>query len=336
MTLNEFHKRCTMHGGDWTSMYMSGIAEVDPELYKSLPELEYSFESLSFVVRHLCTDTVHLRYYKGLEPYILEWKDGRVIAHTKPSADLCRQVETYLYLHLWMRESQDPEVKQVLELATEVVDDPYVLVPLLESIVDKLPEVRRFMREVSYMYTDILPYAGVVEFEDFQRHYEEVCEEFAASPYEYLYVHRNHKQSLLHFTAKSNVANIKKLGLLPGSAMCDVGSAVYAYDIQTPADSVFPIACSFHDMQSDSCVVKFTVDDYYQCVYCKDTNGPIRYCVVPHAIPVEQIEGIADSPAEFLESLDTLAYLSKMGYPAFEVEACRGMDLADACRKLNG
>lgn len=79
MTFSDFVKQCRACGDDWTDMFMSGIQVVAPEVYEQMPDRSYSFQEVSFIVNHLCTDTQHLpicvsaetgetiEYYKGFK-----------------------------------------------------------------------------------------------------------------------------------------------------------------------------------------------------------------------------------------------------------------------------
>lgn len=62
MTFDEFLGHCTACGGNWTAMLMTGIKEVAPQVYEKLPDRDFDFNELCFIVNHLCHDRPHPRY----------------------------------------------------------------------------------------------------------------------------------------------------------------------------------------------------------------------------------------------------------------------------------
>lgn len=62
MTFNDFINECLDCGGNWTKMLMTGIKEVAPKIYESMPDRGYSFDEICFIVNHLCEDRPHFRY----------------------------------------------------------------------------------------------------------------------------------------------------------------------------------------------------------------------------------------------------------------------------------
>lgn len=56
MTLDTFMNHCTACGGNWTAMLMTGIKEVAPEVYDQMPDRNYEFDEVCFIVNHLCSD----------------------------------------------------------------------------------------------------------------------------------------------------------------------------------------------------------------------------------------------------------------------------------------
>lgn len=73
ITFDEFMARCTACGGNWTMMFLTGIEDCWPEVYKSMPSWTYAFEDVCFIVNALCTDKdttwcgVHVNKYRGFE-----------------------------------------------------------------------------------------------------------------------------------------------------------------------------------------------------------------------------------------------------------------------------
>lgn len=74
MTFDNFLHQCTMCGGNWTSMFLTGIKAVAPELYEALPDKNYSFDEVCFIVNHLCYDRPHTPFHVTL--------DGDLVEHT--------------------------------------------------------------------------------------------------------------------------------------------------------------------------------------------------------------------------------------------------------------
>lgn len=62
MTFNEFMENCTSCGGNWTAMLISGIKKVAPKVYMQMPDRDFRFEEICFIVNHLCEDRPHFRY----------------------------------------------------------------------------------------------------------------------------------------------------------------------------------------------------------------------------------------------------------------------------------
>ena len=75
MTFNNFMEHCTLCGGNWTAMLMTGIKAVAPEVYEKMPDRPYSFDEVCFIVNHLCYDRPHFRFNISIE--------GQIIEHTK-------------------------------------------------------------------------------------------------------------------------------------------------------------------------------------------------------------------------------------------------------------
>ena len=72
-TFDEFLGRCTACGGNWTAMFLTGIEACWPLVYANMPEWDYSFEDVSFIVSALCADKdttwagVHVDKFRGFE-----------------------------------------------------------------------------------------------------------------------------------------------------------------------------------------------------------------------------------------------------------------------------
>lgn len=73
MTLDTFMNHCTACGGNWTAMLMTGIKKVAPEVYDQMPDRNYEFDEVRFIVNHLCSDRPHFRYNISMKGYVLEW-----------------------------------------------------------------------------------------------------------------------------------------------------------------------------------------------------------------------------------------------------------------------
>jgi len=73
LTFDQFLSKCTMCGGNWTEMFLTGIEACWPEIYKSMPDWTYAFEDVCFVVNTLCCDKdttwagVHVDKFRGFE-----------------------------------------------------------------------------------------------------------------------------------------------------------------------------------------------------------------------------------------------------------------------------
>jgi hypothetical protein len=74
MTFNEFLEKCTLCGGNWTAMLMTGIKAVAPTIYEEMPDRSFSFDEVCFIVNHLCYDRPHFRFNISL--------NGEIIEHT--------------------------------------------------------------------------------------------------------------------------------------------------------------------------------------------------------------------------------------------------------------
>lgn len=72
MTFDEFLERCTLCGGNWTAMLMTGIQAVAPKVYEEMPDRGFSFDEVCFIVNHLCYDRPHFRFNISLEGHIIE------------------------------------------------------------------------------------------------------------------------------------------------------------------------------------------------------------------------------------------------------------------------
>lgn len=83
MRFDDFMKKCTACGGAWTSMLMSGVKEVAPDVWDAMPDRSYSFDEMCFIVNHLCYDRPHFRFNISLE--------GNVIEHTMDGKFLFRE-----------------------------------------------------------------------------------------------------------------------------------------------------------------------------------------------------------------------------------------------------
>lgn len=53
MSFDEFLNGCTLHGGNWSAMIMSGIKEFFPEYYESMEDKDYEFTELIEIIRNL-------------------------------------------------------------------------------------------------------------------------------------------------------------------------------------------------------------------------------------------------------------------------------------------
>lgn len=73
MKFDEFLSRCIPHGGNWTSMFLSGIKAVSPDLYDRLPDRKFEFDEVAFIVNHLCEDRPHFRYNISTNGQIIEF-----------------------------------------------------------------------------------------------------------------------------------------------------------------------------------------------------------------------------------------------------------------------
>lgn len=62
MRRKDFLEACTLCGGDWTRMFLTGIKALDPELWESLPDIVYEFDDVSFVANNMCSDTPHYQF----------------------------------------------------------------------------------------------------------------------------------------------------------------------------------------------------------------------------------------------------------------------------------
>lgn len=62
MKFDDFLKHCAAYGGNWTSMFMTGIKEVSPSIYDAMPDRSCEFDEVAFIVNHICEDRPHLRY----------------------------------------------------------------------------------------------------------------------------------------------------------------------------------------------------------------------------------------------------------------------------------
>ena len=72
MTFKQFLEECTMCGGNWTAMLITGIKKVAPEIYKEMPDRAFTCEEIIFIVNHLCYDRPHLRFHISLNGDIIE------------------------------------------------------------------------------------------------------------------------------------------------------------------------------------------------------------------------------------------------------------------------
>ena len=167
-----------------------------------------------------------------------------------------------------------------------------------------------------------------------------MCEEFSEARCDYLYTRRPGKHKLLHFTPKENANAIISEGINLSGEYCDVGCAVYAYDVYTPAADVFPLITQNKGFNSPFMVFLFETDGVYQCVHSKDTAAPLRYCVVRERIERYKIVDWGYDPVEFLEPMSALNYLERMGYPAELLLAYKcgeySLSIAEDCAVLNG
>ena len=80
MTFDEFLRHCDACGGNWTAMLISGIKTVAPGVYEQMPDMNYSFDDVVFIVNHLCYDRPHFRYNVSLNGLYVEHSgDGNFI-----------------------------------------------------------------------------------------------------------------------------------------------------------------------------------------------------------------------------------------------------------------
>lgn len=73
MKRQEFLNQCSACGGNWTAMIMSGIKEVAPEIYETMPDRAYDFDEVVFISNHLCYDAPHFRFNMSLGGHIIEY-----------------------------------------------------------------------------------------------------------------------------------------------------------------------------------------------------------------------------------------------------------------------
>lgn len=73
MKFDTFLSHCTMCGGNWTAMLLTGIKAVAPELHESLPDKTYSFDEVCFIVNHLCYDRPHVPHHITLDGNLVEF-----------------------------------------------------------------------------------------------------------------------------------------------------------------------------------------------------------------------------------------------------------------------
>ena len=52
-TLDEFLDKCTAHGSNWTAMFLSGIKAIDPWFFERMPEIDYEFDEVCWIAKHL-------------------------------------------------------------------------------------------------------------------------------------------------------------------------------------------------------------------------------------------------------------------------------------------
>lgn len=77
MTFDEFLDKCTP-SGNITRMLMSGVRAAFPTVWEQMPDRDYEYSELQFIVGNLCTDTAHRRYNLGMGGRVLEWYNGKL------------------------------------------------------------------------------------------------------------------------------------------------------------------------------------------------------------------------------------------------------------------
>lgn len=74
-TLDAFLNHCAACGGNWTRMFLTGIEDIDPALYRRMPDVSYSFDEVCWIVNHMieerCDRAFH--YDVSTEGRVWEW-----------------------------------------------------------------------------------------------------------------------------------------------------------------------------------------------------------------------------------------------------------------------
>ena len=114
MTLNDFLNHCTVCGGNWTAMFLTGLKEVAPDIYNAMPDRNYSFDEVVFIVNHLCEDRPHLRYNISLGHVIEFGTDGNFHFRDATEEEMAMTTEEFelKYNGIDMRKSEIETVKR--------------------------------------------------------------------------------------------------------------------------------------------------------------------------------------------------------------------------------
>lgn len=137
----------------------------------------------------------------------------------------------------------------------------------------------------SMILYDIIPWCGIVEYDDFKKDSESYLKKFYKSHKAcYLLLHHTDERTLIHWTTPDKIEPIKKSGLLPkGDEFSNFGKGIYCFDAKG-RDNTF-------GRNADERIigVMFVSSDWYQCVATDDVITSVRYCFVANPIPAKQL-----------------------------------------------
>ena len=86
-TFDSFLSNCTACGGNWTQMFLMGIKACWPTTYDAMPDWNFEFDEVCFIVDTLCSDKdttfcgVHVDKHLSMRAptHLIEVKDGQFI-----------------------------------------------------------------------------------------------------------------------------------------------------------------------------------------------------------------------------------------------------------------